>query len=147
MSVITRNSGAIRETNKWQMCIMRYYKFYESQVWDLACFGKEATIRHKVITVNEWRACIAPACISKQCGFFCLPTISESIKHNFWDCIQARCAWWWPTFNMSSMELGRETMIVFIGSKPSLGKEVLRNLLRNQDLKPPLWYDPLDNLA
>lgn len=46
----------------------------------------------KTVAVNEWRACIALVSISKQCGF-CLANTSESGKHKFWDCIQARRVW------------------------------------------------------
>ena len=63
--------------------------------------GKEAmfmwSIWHKAVAIHEWRARIAPASISKQCPF-CLPNISESIKHKFRDYIQVRRVWRWATF-------------------------------------------------
>ena len=40
--------------------------------------------------------------ISKQC-IFCLPNASESVKHKFWDCIQARRAWRWAMFIMHEL--------------------------------------------
>ena len=45
---------------------------------------------------------MAPASISKQC-IFCLPNTSESVKHKFWDCIQARRAWRWATYIMQEL--------------------------------------------
>ena len=60
------------------------------------------SICHKAVAVNEWRARIAPASISKQC-IFCLPNTSETDKHKFWDCIQARRAWRWATFIMHEL--------------------------------------------
>ena len=42
------------------------------------------------------------ASISKQC-VFCLPNTNESIKHKFWDCIQARRAWRWATYIMHEL--------------------------------------------
>ena len=56
-------------------------------------------IWHKAVVINEWRARIAPVSISKRC-VFCLPNTSESVKHKFWDCIQARRAWRWATYIM-----------------------------------------------
>ena len=35
--------------------------------------------------------------------FFCLPGTSESVKHKFWDCIQARRAWRWATYIMQEL--------------------------------------------
>lgn len=32
-----------------------------------------------------------------------LPNMSELVKHKFWDCIQARRAWKWTTFNMHEL--------------------------------------------
>ena len=68
--------------------------------------GKEAafiwSIWHKAVAVNEWRARIAPASISKQC-VFCLPNTSETVKHKFWDCIQARRTWRWATHIMHEL--------------------------------------------
>ena len=60
------------------------------------------SIWHKAVAVNEWRARIAPASISKQC-IFCLPNTSESVKHKFWDCIQARRTWRWTTYIMHEL--------------------------------------------
>ena len=40
------------------------------------------SIWHKAVAVNEWRARIAPASISKQC-IFCISNTSESVKHKF----------------------------------------------------------------
>ena len=63
------------------------------QVWDLAHSRKEVAfmwfIWHMVVTVNEWGARIVPTSISKKC-VFSLPNTSKSVKHKFWDCIQAR---------------------------------------------------------
>ena len=91
----SRDPGIPCVAEKWQGYLPANYRFYWSQVWDPLRAGKEATfmwsIWHKVVAVNEWRAKIAPASISKQCPF-CLPNTSESIKHKFWDCIQARRA-------------------------------------------------------
>lgn len=48
-------------------------KFYRMHVWDLLWVGKEVaftwSIKYKVVVVNEWRACIAPTFILKQCIF------------------------------------------------------------------------------
>ena len=60
------------------------------------------SIWHKAVAVNEWRAHIAPVSISKQCPF-CLPNMSESIKHKFGDCIQAKRAWRWATYIMRKL--------------------------------------------
>ena len=57
------------------------------------------SIWHKAVTINEWRVHITLASISKQC-IFCLPNLSESIKHKVWDCILAQRAWQWATFIM-----------------------------------------------
>ena len=38
------------------------------------------SIRNIVVAINEWKARIVHASISKQC-IFCLPNTSESIKH------------------------------------------------------------------
>jgi hypothetical protein len=35
--------------------------------------------------------------------FFCLPNMSKSVKHKFWDCIQARRAWRWATSIMHEL--------------------------------------------
>ena len=35
--------------------------------------------------------------------FLCLPNASESVKHKFWDCIQARRAWRWTTCIMHEL--------------------------------------------
>ena len=55
------------------------------------------SIWHKVVAMNEWRACIAPASTPKRC-VCCLPNTNESDKHKFWDCIQAQRVWRWATF-------------------------------------------------
>ena len=83
--------------DKWQGYLPGYYcRFYWSQVLDLLQSEKEVMfmwlVWHKDVVVNEWRARIALASIYEQC-VFCLPNTSESVKHNFWDCIQARRAW------------------------------------------------------
>jgi hypothetical protein len=89
----SRDPGIIRVAEKWQGYLPANHKFYWSQVWDPLHAGKETTfmwsIWHKVVAVNEWRAQIRLASISKQCPF-CLPNTSESVKHKFWDCIQVR---------------------------------------------------------
>ena len=94
-SIINRNPGTTRAADKWQGYLPGNYRFRWSQVWDPLRNGKEAafswSIWHKAVAVNEWRARIAPASISKQC-VFCMPNTSESVKHKFWDCIQARRA-------------------------------------------------------
>lgn len=91
-----RTEGVNNVTDKWQGRIPRNYKFYWSQIWDPLRAGKEAafmwSIWHKAVAVNEWRARIVPFSISKQC-IFCLPYTCESVKHRFWECIQARRAW------------------------------------------------------
>ena len=107
MEVIrNRSPGATRAVDKWQGFLPGNYRFYWSQIWDPQRMGKEAafiwSIWHKVVADNEWRARIAPAAISKQCGF-CPPLTSESIKHKFWDCIQARRVWRWATFIMQEL--------------------------------------------
>ena len=94
--ITKRHLGTSRATEKWQGYLPNNHRIYWSQVWDPMRAGKEAafmwSIWHKAVAVNEWRARIAPASISKQC-VFCMPNTSESIKHKFWDCIQARRAW------------------------------------------------------
>ena len=104
--IINRNLDTTRAAEKWQGYLPGNYRFYWSQVWDPMRFGKEAaflwSIWHKAVAVNEWRARIAPASISKQC-VFCLPNTSELVKHKFWDCIQARRAWRWATFIMHEL--------------------------------------------
>ena len=88
--ITKRTEGANNATEKWQGDLQRNYKFYWSPVWDPLQAWKEASFMwsawHKAIAVNEWRACIAPISISKQC-IFCLPNTGESIKHKLWDCI------------------------------------------------------------
>ena len=105
-NILNRNPGTTRAADKWQGYLPGNYKFYWSQVWDPMRSGKEATfilsIWHKAIAVNEWRARIAPASISKQC-VLCLPNTSELVKHKFWDCIQARRAWRWATYIMHEL--------------------------------------------
>ena len=99
--VNNRNPGTTRAGEKWQGYLPGNYRLYRSHVWDPLRSSKEAAfmwfIWHKVVAINEWRAQIAPAFISKQC-LICLPNTSESIKHKFWDSIQARRAWRWATF-------------------------------------------------
>ena len=105
-SIINRNPNTTHAAEKWQGYLPGNYRFYWSQVWNPLRSGKEAafiwSIWHKAVAVNEWRARIAPASISKQ-FVFCLPNISESVKHKFWDCIQARRAWRWVTFIMHEL--------------------------------------------
>ena len=92
--------------DKWQGYLLGNYKFYWSQIWDLAHFGKEVafmcSIWHKAVAVNEWRAQIALASIFKYC-VFCNPNMSVSVKHTFWDCIQAWRAWWWAILIMHDL--------------------------------------------
>ena len=82
------------------------FRFYWSHKWDPTCSNEEATfvwsIWHKAVVVNKWKVCIVPASITKQC-VFCLFNTSESIKHKFWDCIQAWRAWRWDTFIMHEL--------------------------------------------
>ena len=60
---------------------------------------------------------MALASISKQC-IVCLPNTSESVKHKFWYCIQARRAWRWATYIMQELCGVRSgTSIVSIGNK------------------------------
>jgi hypothetical protein len=105
-AISNRNPGSTRARDKWQGYLPSNYRFFWSQVWDPLRSGKEAafmwSIWHKAVAVNEWRARIAPASISRQC-VFCLPNTSESVKHKFWDCIQARRAWRWATFIMHEL--------------------------------------------
>ena len=102
----SRSQGSSRVADKWQGYLPGNYRFQWSQVWDSNRSSKEAafiwSIWHKAVAVNEWRARIAPASISKQC-IFCLPNTSESVKHKFWDCIQARRAWRWATYIMQEL--------------------------------------------
>ena len=104
--IASSNPGSTRAGDKWQGYLPGNYKFYWSQNWDPLRAGKEAafmwSIWHKAVAVNEWRARIAPASISKQC-IFCLPHTSESVKHKFWDCIQTRKAWRWATRIMKDL--------------------------------------------
>jgi hypothetical protein len=59
---------------------------------------------------------------------FCLPNTSELVKHKFWDCIQAGGCGDGPHLScMNSAGLEPTTMTISIGSKPSSGKEFLRN--------------------
>lgn len=71
--VTNKNLGITRAAEKWQGYLPSNYRFYWSQVWDLLCLGKEATLMwfiwHEVVAVNEWRTRIAPTSISKQCPF------------------------------------------------------------------------------
>ena len=76
---------------------------------------------------------------------FCVPNTSKVIKHKFWDYIQARCDGSGPlqhdlcgvrTCNYDS----------FNWKQALFGEEFPRNLLRSQDLEPPLWNYTLDNL-
>ena len=89
-SVINRIPGGRRAAEKWQGYLPSNYRFKWSQVWDPLRSGKEAafiwSIWHRTVAVNEWRARIAPASISKQCPFY-MPNTSESIKDKFWDYI------------------------------------------------------------
>lgn len=89
--------------------------------------GKEVVfmwfIWHEAMAVNEWRALIALASISKQC-VCCRPNTSEFVKHKFWDCIQAWRAWRWATLLcMNSAGLELAVLIVLIGNKLFLGKD------------------------
>ena len=106
INILNRNPGTTRAGDKWQGYLPGNYRFHWLQVWDPLRSGKEAafmwSIWHKAVAVNEWRARIAPASISKQC-VFCLPNTSESVKHKFWDCIQARHAWRWATYIMHEL--------------------------------------------
>jgi hypothetical protein len=105
-SITNRTPDITRAGDKWQGYLPGNYRFFWSQVWDPLRSGKEAafiwSIWHKAVAVNEWRARIAPASISKQC-IFCLPNTSESVKHKFWDCIQARRTWRWATYIMHEL--------------------------------------------
>jgi hypothetical protein len=82
-----------RVANKWQGYLPSNYRSYWSHVWNSTQSGKEVafiwSIWQKVVIVNEWRACITHVSISKQFIFY-LPNTSELIKHNIWECIQAR---------------------------------------------------------
>ena len=68
--------------------------------------GKETAFKwfiwHKALAITEWRVCIAHASISKR-RIFCLPNTSKSIRHELWDCIQARRAQRWATFIMHEL--------------------------------------------
>lgn len=90
------------------------------------------SIWHKAVEVNEWRACIAPASISKQ-YVFCLPYTSESVKHKFLDCIKTRRAWRWATcitYELCFARCGPEIMILSLGNKRYLGSGSRRSLTR-----------------
>lgn len=137
-SSIDTNPGYTRSAVKWQGYISwaTTYFFFWSQVWDPLRSGKEAaftwSIWQKVVTVNEWRARIAPASTSKQYPF-CLPNTSESIKHEIWDCIQTKRAWRWATFIM------HELCVVRTGNYDSLnwnqsffGERIPRKFVKNK---------------
>ena len=111
------------------------YKFYQFQVWDTTHTNKEATFKwfiwHKAKTVNECKAYIAPASISKQCVFLAfrtrvmgLKTSSRiACKHGELDSgatfiMQELCRLW--TGNYDSLHW----------NKPSLGRDFLRSSLR-----------------
>lgn len=102
-SIINKNPETTRAEDKWQGYILDNYRFYQSQVQDSLCSEKDAAfmwlVQDKVVVVNEWRAHIALALISKY-YVFCLPNMNESVKHKFWDCIQATRAWRWATLIM-----------------------------------------------
>ena len=105
-SFINRNPGSTRAADKWQGNLSGNCKFYWLQVWDPLHSSKEGAfiwfIWHKAVAVNEWRARIVHASISKQC-VICLPNMTESVKHKFWDCVQARRAWRWAMFIMHKL--------------------------------------------
>ena len=104
--ITTRTEGVNNAVDKWQGYLPRNYKFYWSQVWDPLQARKEVafmwSIWHKAVAVNERRARITPASISKQCIFY-LPNTSELVKHKFRDCIQARGAWRWAMYIMHEL--------------------------------------------
>ena len=81
-TILNRSPGTSRAVEKWQGYLPGNYKFYWSQVWDPMRSGKEVefiwSIWHKAVAVNEWRARIAPASISKQC-VFCLPNTCTNL--------------------------------------------------------------------
>lgn len=54
------------------------------------------------MVVNEWRAHSAPTSISKQ-YIFCLPNMSELVKHKLWDCTQAMRVGRWATYIMHEL--------------------------------------------
>jgi hypothetical protein len=133
-SITNRSPDITRVGDKWQGYLPDNYRFLWSQVWDPLHSGKEAvfiwSIWHKAVAVNEWRARIAPASISKQC-IFCLPNTSESVKHKFWDCIQAHRTWKWATYIMHEL-CGVRTghLDSFNWSKQFLGKGSLISFVR-----------------
>lgn len=105
--VINKIHGMTRATNIWQGCLLDNYKFNWSQVWDLAWSCKEAAfmcfIWHKAVVVDELRACIVPASISKQCVFL-PPQYKQTIEDKSWDCIiQAQQTWRWANFIMHEL--------------------------------------------
>ena len=81
-AIMNRNPGTTRTAEKWQGYLLGNYKFYWSQVWDPLRTGKEAafiwSIWHKAVAVNEWRANIALASISKQYFFASRTLVSQS---------------------------------------------------------------------
>ena len=103
---ISKIQGFTHAANKWQGYLLSNYRNHWFQVWDPICSGKEVvfiwSMWHKAMIVNEWKAHTAPASILKQCIFF-LPNTSELVKHNFWDCIQAKRTWRWATYIMHEL--------------------------------------------
>ena len=145
----SRDPGIPRVAEKWQGYLPANYRYYWSQVWDPLRAGKEAaflwSIWHKAVAVNEWRAKIAPAFISKQCPF-CLPNTSESVKHKFWDCIQARRAWRWASFIMRELCGVRTGNYDSFNWKQALfGERIQRKFVKkNQNLASSSWHYALD---
>lgn len=86
------------------------------------------SIWHNTIVVNERRARIALASISKQC-VLCPPNTSESVKHKLWGCIQVRRSWRWATFIMH--ELCRVTTGNYeIGNKNFFGEMIPKKIVK-----------------
>ena len=62
--------------------------------------------------------------------YISFPNTSVLVKHKFWECIQARCAWRWAmhtSFYMNYAWLGLVLMIVFSGNKLTLVKGFLKD--------------------
>ena len=127
--------------NRLPLLLLGNYKFYGSQVWDPAHSDKEATflwsIWHKVVTVNEWRACIALSSISKQCVFFVVLTQVNGLNTSY------RIAFKLGELDdgpLSSYKnyVGSEQVImtVFIENKLSSRREFLRSSPR----KMKIWH-------
>lgn len=105
-----------------------------AQVWDPLRSGKEVafvwSIWHKAVDVNEWRARIAPASISKQCVFAFLIPVSQS-STNFGIVFKQEEGKDGPrVLCINFVGLDLVTMIVSIGNKFCSRKWSPRNMVK-----------------